>query len=90
MFNLERAAEDYKIVKESSRASNYGLCIHFMLAVVFSQKRQLEIKFNPLVFCEFHKLVTSIIEQDVYVENLVKYWTKGGWIREDELLVVLK
>lgn len=36
MFNLERAAEDYKIVKESSRASNYGLCIHFMMAVVFS------------------------------------------------------
>ncbi|CAD8091163.1 unnamed protein product [Paramecium sonneborni] len=90
MFNLERAAEDYKIVKESSRATNYSLCIHFMLAVLFSQKRQLEIKFNPLVFCEFHKLVTSIIEQDVYIENLVKFWINEQWVREDELLIELK
>ncbi|CAK76634.1 unnamed protein product (macronuclear) [Paramecium tetraurelia] len=90
MFNLERAAEDYKIVKESSRATNYSLCIHFMLAVLFSQKRQLEIKFNPLVFCEFHKLVTSIIEQDVYIENLVKFWINQQWVREEELLVELK
>ncbi|CAD8158274.1 unnamed protein product [Paramecium pentaurelia] len=90
MFNLERAAEDYKIVKESSRATNYSLCIHFMLAVLFSQKRQLEIKFNPLVFCEFHKLVTSIIEQDVYIENLVKFWINQSWVREEELLIELK
>lgn len=36
MFNLERAAEDYKTVKKSSKASNFGLCLHFMMAVVFS------------------------------------------------------
>lgn len=36
MFDLERAALNYKIVKQKSRAINYELCVDFMMAVIFS------------------------------------------------------
>ena len=51
MYELDKAAQNYKIFQEKTVATNYELFVHFMMAVLFSQKRQLEIKFDPFIYC---------------------------------------
>jgi hypothetical protein len=72
-------------VQEKTRATNYELFVDFMFAAVFSEKRDMEIKFDPLVFCNFQNLVTQVIEQELFEEVLTKYWNWNinGW--RDEL-----
>lgn len=74
MDKQEQAAEDYKQFIKYTCPSNFNMLMHLMFAMIFKNKRDLEVKVEPLIICEFNSLTSQIISSELFVPALLPYW----------------
>lgn len=74
MERLDEAANDYKQFIQYTCPSNFNMLMHLMFAMIFRNKRDLEVKVEPLVICDFNSLTKQIVASSLFVPALQPYW----------------
>ncbi|KAL4431885.1 hypothetical protein ABPG74_012697 [Tetrahymena malaccensis] len=87
---LESAANDYQQFIEYTCPSNFNMLMHLMFAMIFKNKRDLNVKVEPKVFCEFNSLVSEIITSSEYIPALQPFWEDNQWVDIHFLIKRLK
>jgi hypothetical protein len=85
---LDESAEDYKTFIAKITPSNYTILMHLMFAMIFKNKRKMEMKLEPIVICETNSLLAKITNPPQFNSVLLSYWGDDGWT--DHALVFKK